>query len=129
MMPDDAKLRRKRGTGGTDGQASKKVKACQVPNFPIHAFADEHKLAASDSDGDQANLDLGDAWWQEVESPIDADEKADRDWWSEVENAIQADDVSNSILCSASGVEGARDGRERETFRCTGAPKRLKTPG
>ena len=86
-------------------------------------------LAASDSDDEQTNLELDDAWWQEVESQIDADVKADRDWWSEVDNAIQADDVSNSLLCSASVVEVARDKRELETFRCTGDAKRLKKPG
>ena len=132
LAPDAGKQFGKRVADGTDDQETKKIKPRQTPNFPIHAFATEHQLAANDSDDEQTNLETDVAWWQEVESQMDVDMKADREWWNEVEIAIQAGHESNElypILFNASEVEVARGKRERESFRCTGVAKRLKEPG
>ena len=72
--------------GGSGEQVAKKIKSDAAPHFPIHEIAEVHRLSTSDSDDDQSNCEVGNAWWHEVECQVEDDFKADRNWWEEVES-------------------------------------------
>lgn len=78
----------------------------------------EHRLNTSDSEEDDPQLEIGNAWWQGVENQIQQDLQGDRDWWGEVEAAIREDEVI--------GIPAGK--REHEPCRSDDA-KRLKKPG
>ena len=72
-LHEEVEPSRKRGGGDTDDQLAKKVKADTIPHFRIHDVAEEHLLAASDSDDDHSKRELDNAWWHEVDCQIEAD--------------------------------------------------------
>ena len=83
------------GCGDTDEQVAKKIRTSVTMQFPIHEVAEEHRLAASDSDEDHSRCEPDNTWWHEVECLMEDDFKIDRDWWDEVDSAIRADEVGD----------------------------------
>ena len=67
------------GCGDTNEQVAKKIRTAVTMQFPIHEVAEEHRLAASDSDEDHSRCEPDNTWWHEVECRMEDDFKADRD--------------------------------------------------
>ena len=120
--------RRKRESGITGEHVANKGKIGTTLQFCIHEVAEEHRLTTSDSDEGDSQLELDNAWWQEVECQIEDDLQSDRDWWNVIENAIREDEVV-VIPGTGTAVSKATGKRELEPFRCTGDAKRIKRPG
>ena len=103
-------------------------KSTTIP-IPIHEVAEEHRLAANDSDEDHSKGEPDNDWWHEVECRMEDDFKADRDWWGEVDSVIRADEAGDSNGSIALVGDEPRFKRELCAGRCTGDAKRVKRPG